>query len=108
VEQLVEGQVLLAINVALRQFGDIGTWTNTHNFDQAEARIALLTQLIQELPGAILDINPDELCQQLARCRGQYEEHKRSNEAIQRLRGKKEAIALRIKNKERKGECSIL
>jgi hypothetical protein len=43
-------------------------------FDQAEAHIARLTQLIQQLPGAKLDINLDALHQHLARCREQYEE----------------------------------
>jgi hypothetical protein len=138
VEQLVEGQVLPAINVALRQLGDIETWTHTHNFaqageqpivggllraimsavlegianaykfDRAEARITLLTQLIQQLPGAKLDINPDELRRQLARLREQYEENERAKEELRRLREEREALELEIRNREREPECAIL
>ena len=63
VEQLIEGQVLPAINVALRQLRDgiKKTWANAYEFDQAEAHIARLTQLMRQLPGAPLDINLDAL-----------------------------------------------
>ena len=74
VEQLMQGEVLPAINVALEQFGDIARWTEEHNFDQAEDQIAHLTRLIQQLPGAALDINVAALRQHLAHHKAQYEE----------------------------------
>jgi predicted RNase H-like nuclease (RuvC/YqgF family) len=48
-------------------------WTHAHNLDQAEAHVEQLTQLIQQLPGARLDINLDALRRTIARCREQYE-----------------------------------
>ena len=85
ITQLVEGQVVPAINVALRQLGDIETWTNAYDFDQAEAHIARLTQLMQQLPGAALDVNLDALRQRLARCREQHAEQRRRGQEWVRL-----------------------
>jgi energy-coupling factor transporter ATP-binding protein EcfA2 len=93
VDQLIEGAVVPAINMALRQLGDMETWTKAYNFDQAEAHIALLTQLIQQLPGATLDINPDVLRQHLARCREQYEECKRCKSREEEIRRLREEMA---------------
>jgi energy-coupling factor transporter ATP-binding protein EcfA2 len=113
VDQLVEGQVVPAINVELRQLGDIETWTNAYDFDQAEAHIARLTQLMQQLPGATLDINLDVLRQNLARCRAQYEECKRREEEIRRSRAELEQLEERRRQLEHERyrnaiACSIM
>ena len=78
VDQLMQGEVLPAMNVALKQLlkqlEDIEQWTDEHNFEQAEAQIVQLARLIQQLPGATLDVDLDALRQRLAHYRAQYEE----------------------------------
>jgi hypothetical protein len=91
--QLIEGQVLPAISVALQQLGNIEAWTDEYNFDQAEAQIAQLTQLVQQLPGAVINVDLAALRQRLANYREQEEElnqlreeQRRGEEALNQLR----------------------
>ena len=92
VNQLIEGEVVPAINVALQQLGDLETWTDENEFDQAEAHIARLRQLIQQLPGAALDVDPDALNQRLAHYRAQHAEQQQNEEKLNRLREQKRRL----------------
>jgi hypothetical protein len=92
VNQLIEGEVVPAINVALQQLGDLETWTDENEFDQAEAHIARLRQLIQQLPGAALDVDPDALHQRLAHYRAQHAEQQQNEEKLNRLREQKRRL----------------
>jgi energy-coupling factor transporter ATP-binding protein EcfA2 len=92
IEQLIQGEVLPAINVALQQLGDLETWTDENEFDQAEAHIARLRQLIQQLPGAALDVDPDALNQRLAHYRAQHAEQQQNEEKLNRLREQKRRL----------------
>ncbi len=86
VDQLIQGEVVPAINVALQQLGDIETWTKTCDFDQAKAQIVQLIQCIQQLPGAAITINPAALRQRLANYREQHAQRQQAEEEIRRLR----------------------
>ena len=92
IEQLIQGEVLPAINVALQQLGDLETWTDENEFDQAEAHIARLRQLIQQLPGAALDVDSDALNQRLAHYRAQHAEQQQNEEKLNRLREQKHRL----------------
>jgi len=85
IDQLIEEEVLPAINVALKQLGDLETWTDEDEFDQAEAHIEQLTRLIQQLPGAMLDVDLNALNQRLTHYREQYAQRQRMNTEKQRL-----------------------
>jgi hypothetical protein len=83
VDQLIEEEVLPAINVALQKLGDIGVFTDQYNFDQAEANIAQLTQLIQQLPGAEINVDLAALHQLLENYRGQHAQKQQAEEQRQ-------------------------
>jgi hypothetical protein len=79
VDQLIEGQVLAAINVAILQRADaVKSNANILNFDGARRQLNELTRIVNQLPGVPLACNINEIQSHISAC----EANKDNKEAL--------------------------